>query len=363
MTGRERHRLIFGGTALGAAILLQALARGTSGFGEWYATHIYPVLVGSISRILSPLPFSVSEFLLYGLIVWMGVAVVILIRRAASGVGSPWKAVRSGLTGLFCLASALLFVYTVTCGINYYRQTFSTVAGFELKESSNEELLALCEELAGLVNETAPLLKLDEEGRSVLSGNVRAISREAMEQLGTKYSCLSGYYPLPKPLVVSKLLAVQQLCGIYSPFTIEANYNREMTPYNIPFTVCHELSHLKGFMREDEANFIAFLACRDSESAQFRYSAYLMAYIHSTNALYRSAGAEAYQAVHESLCITAQRDLVANNVYWDQYDTKVAEVANNMNDTYLRANSQSDGVKSYGRMVDLLLADYRARHK
>ena len=27
-----------------------------------------------------------------------------------------------------------------------------------------------------------------------------------------------------------------------------------------------------------------------------------------------------------------------------------------MNDTYLKANAQEDGTKSYGRMVDLLLA-------
>ncbi|HPE16562.1 MAG TPA: DUF3810 family protein, partial [Oscillospiraceae bacterium] len=30
-----------------------------------------------------------------------------------------------------------------------------------------------------------------------------------------------------------------------------------------------------------------------------------------------------------------------------------------MNDAYLKANAQRDGVKSYGRMVDLLLAEYR----
>jgi hypothetical protein len=32
-----------------------------------------------------------------------------------------------------------------------------------------------------------------------------------------------------------------------------------------------------------------------------------------------------------------------------------------MNDTYLKANAQSDGVASYGRMVDLQLAEYRGR--
>ena len=30
------------------------------------------------------------------------------------------------------------------------------------------------------------------------------------------------------------------------------------------------------------------------------------------------------------------------------------------NDTYLKANDQADGMRSYGRMVDLLLAEQRA---
>jgi len=34
----------------------------------------------------------------------------------------------------------------------------------------------------------------------------------------------------------------------------------------------------------------------------------------------------------------------------------VSEVANQINDTYLKVNGQSDGVKSYDRMVDLLVS-------
>ena len=105
-----------------------------------------------------------------------------------------------------------------------------------------------------------------------------------MIRLGQSYPQLDGYYPYPKPLINSRLLSVQQLCGIYSPFTIEANYNREMPYYNIPHTICHELSHLKGFMREDEANFIGYLACIGSDSPDFRYSGYLTGWVYAGNA-------------------------------------------------------------------------------
>lgn len=37
------------------------------------------------------------------------------------------------------------------------------------------------------------------------------------------------------------------------------------------------------------------------------------------------------------------------------------EISNSVNNTYLKANGQEDGVKSYGRMVDLLLAEYRSQ--
>ena len=37
----------------------------------------------------------------------------------------------------------------------------------------------------------------------------------------------------------------------------------------------------------------------------------------------------------------------------------MAEVANQMNDVYLKINDQKDGVKSYGRMVDLMLGYYK----
>ena len=38
-----------------------------------------------------------------------------------------------------------------------------------------------------------------------------------------------------------------------------------------------------------------------------------------------------------------------------KYDGAVAEVSNKVNDTYLKANGQEDGVESYDRMVDLIV--------
>ena len=52
----------------------------------------------------------------------------------------------------------------------------------------------------------------------------------------------------------------------------------------------------------------------------------------------------------------ARKDLAENNRFWEQFEGAAAETHEKINDAYLRANGQQEGVKSYGRMVDLMLA-------
>lgn len=140
-----------------------------------------------------------------------------------------------------------------------------------------EELRETCEWLTEEVNKRADQVMRYEEGGMYLTRDERQAAVDAMQILGETYPDFKGYYPKPKGIFVSEILSYQSLTGIYSPFTIEANYNTDMQTYNIPFTECHELSRLRGFMQEEEANFIAFLACTGTERVDFQYSGYLMA--------------------------------------------------------------------------------------
>ena len=127
----------------------------------------------------------------------------------------------------------------------------------------------------------------------------------------------------------------------------------------VPWTMAHELAHQCGFMREDEANFIAYLACKESDDALMRYSGYLLAYDNAVSAL-RKVDPEAASAIGSGLSAAVRRDLAQRAEHWAQYEGPVQDVSNAANDTYLKANNQADGMRSYGRMVDLLLAEQRA---
>ena len=142
---------------------------------------------------------------------------------------------------------------------------------------------------------------------------------------------------------------------------MEANYNGDITDYNIPFTLCHELAHLRGFMQEEEANFIAFLGCVNAKSTEFQYSGCLSAWIYAMNEL-NDRDVQRWSQIRRQLLAQADLDVRANSAFWQRYEGKVSGWSEKMNDAYLKANGQEDGVESYDRMVELVVTYYHMKH-
>lgn len=352
-----QRRVIAGAIFFCAAFLLLAAAAFREEFAQWYSLHVYSFFVSTVGRFFGIFAFSASEFLLY-------VSVVFLIRQIMRAVYRAVKERRPGqplaafFSGLFLAAGILFFLYAAFCGVNYHRTSFARETGMEWEGAAAEELEAVCRDLTSAVNRTGRQVKRDENGLMMLTEDVSVHAVRAMEKLAADYPCLEGFYPQPNGLEFSWILSVQQLAGIYSPFTIEANYNTDMAAYNIPFTACHELAHLRGFMQEQEANFIGFLAGINADSAEFNYSGYMLGWIYCTNALYEE-DPETYEELRGELSEEVRADLEANSQFWAKYDSPVAEVSDQINDSYLKANGQEDGVASYDRMVELILTYYK----
>ena len=178
--------------------------------------------------------------------------------------------------------------------------------------------------------------------------------QRAMEKLGQRYHRLSGHYPYPKPILNTWILSVQQTTGVYSPFTVEANYNRDIAYYDIPFTICHELSHLRGYMQEEEANFIGVLATIGADDLYFNYSGFVSAWVYAGNALAR-IDSTAFATLYSRINARTRQDMLYNNAYWQQFEGKPAEAHEQLNDAYLKMQGQTSGVRSYGHVTDLML--------
>ena len=150
------------------------------------------------------------------------------------------------------------------------------------------------------------------------------------------------------------------MSGMYTYYTGEANLNVNFPDYNLPYTAAHELAHQRGVLPENEANFVAFLVCAESDDPYIRYSGYMNMYEYLNSALY-SADYDTFAEVYGSLDRRAIYEMRAYNKFFEKYrDNVAATVSSTLNDNYLKAQGQTAGEKSYGMVVDLAVAYYYA---
>ena len=323
-----------------AAVLLIA-ARNIQGFAEWYSVNIYSVITGTIGRLTGAVPFSVAE-----------AVVCILPLIIIADFVRCRKRLRTAFIHVLLIASVLFFLYAANCGINYHRNTFVDQEALSNAKFTEDQLADFCEYIVDRLNECGSSSEYPQ-GKGLSDA-----ARISMNKLSENYPSLRGYYPAPKQLtLLSRAFSSMGVSGIYSPFTVEANINGEMPGMEKPFTSCHELSHLRGYMNEGEANYIGWLACIGSDDPLFNRSGWLIAWMHAGGAL-RSVDPERYERLSESLPSYAVYEIEENNLFWSSHETKASEVQDRVNDAYLKANDQKDGIQSYGMLTTLMLMNH-----
>ena len=350
--------------AAGLTLLLAVLRED---FAELVFTRgIYPVYRKLLSFLPGLLPFSLGEFLLCALMIALPIAIVLWCIHMIKERGRRKSVLVQGILNALCALGLVLFLFVFGCGANYYRTPYAETVGLEVTKSTQEELHQMCLDLARQAAQLREQLSYceTEEGVFALPYSLEALGDEAvkaMDALGRDVEVLAGNYAAPKQMFFSRVMSYFGITGVYSPFTGEANVNVDGPHYSIGSVMCHELSHTAGFMREDEANYLAYLACTRYGDAVLDYSGTMLALSYSANALNRASPA-LYAEVYACFTDAMLRDFAASAAYWDQFeDTVTREIGEQVNDAYLKANNQASGTASYGAMVDLLLAEYKAR--
>jgi len=344
------------------------LARSSEAFAEQvFAQGLYPLYHRLLSLLPRQLPFSVAECLLCALVPGILIAVVLWCIHMIKGRGRRGRIFLRGMGNALCALGLVFFLFIFGCGANYYRTPYAKAAGLEVTPSTPEELYGLCLELAQQAGELRESLSNLENETGVLAlpdttQALGACAAQAMQALGEENPLLSFHYSPPKPVHFSRVMSSFNITGVYFPFTGEANVNVDVPAYSLGATMCHELCHTAGIMREDEANYLAYLACTRHGDDVLAYSGTMLALVYSGNALHRVAPT-LYAQVYDCYTEGMLRDFRASSAYWAQFkDTVTSEIGEQMNDTYLKANNQPTGTQSYGAMVDLLLAEYKARN-
>jgi len=309
-----------------------------------YSAGVYPVLQRGLTSFSNRAPFALFDLLLILGVLWLA-AIVVAIRRLFRR-DAP-RRVQRLIAGIVVPAAGLYLAFLVLWGFNYRRLPLEDKLAFEAAAVTPSGVRALADaavsRLNALHDEAHAAGWTDDEDRS-LPPAFSAAARDA----GLSTATVPGR---PRYTVLDWYFRSAAVAGMTDPFFLETLVASDLLPFERPFVIAHEWSHLAGLADEGEANFVGWLTCMRGP-IPVRYSGWLSLYGELAGSLSRRDRSDVATALgagpREDL--RAMADRLTRNV-----NPRVSAAGWQVYDRYLRANRVEDGAASYTRVVRLVI--------
>lgn len=339
-------------------LLVYVICLFSEGFADFVNQHVSAPVRAALAHLTNWLPISFAEFLLLMLPVIFVALVIFGMKRYSNS----WKDVFIFCGAILSALAIALSTFFIGFAPAYRGMSLDKKLGIERRDVSAEELYETSLILIEKIREEQPKVVFGNDGFSVMPYSINEMNSKllkAYDKICDKYDFVQRLESRIKPVMLSEPMSYTHITGVYTFFTGEANLNVNFPDYTLPYTAAHELAHQRGIAREDEANFLAFLVCIESYDPYIRYSAYLNLYEYVTSALY-SANRELYIEASTKLPYLVVEEQRAYSAFFEKYRESVASnISETVNNTFLIMHG-TEGVKSYGMVVDLAVAYYRS---
>lgn len=376
MLTKNKNQHFSRGACIGFAVFfcsftLYLVCRGSENLANFINSTASFAIRFLAASLTSRIPFSV-----YGAFVLLlpfGIAVLLLF--AIFRLKNSGRLFRS----LINLLSASLLFYSghlLAVGIAYHTTPINQIMSLEQIEITDEALAAVTTYLRDEVNTLSDRILQSRTAQADRPSSAQSVSlnsglftpsgltlAEISSEICSLYSDFAEEFSVPKAFS-SRLKAfpnptnptVFSAAGKYTFYTGEAAVNTVYPDFDIVFTAAHEMAHQRGILREDEANFAAYIMLSSSENEFFNYSAALSMYGYLGSALYKTAP-QRYYEISEGLNEMPRADLSASNEVTKAVNSKAhSRLSRSLNDLLLRGRG-ANGTQSYG-MVTRLAVSY-----
>jgi hypothetical protein len=342
-------------------IVLSILIRLATWYPGWvernYSQGVYPHIAKAQRFLFGWAPFSIGD-LFYGFLI-----LVVLYKTFQFAKALARRKVnrRYFIAGLQQVIFFFLFIYVffnLLWGLNYNRRGIAYQLSLDVKQYSLDDLDTLTRALQEKVNiyaltVTAPQRDSFDRKKNLFRGAEKAFDAAAKQYPFLAYSPRSL-----KPSLYSYLGNYLGFQGYYNPFSGEGQVNTTVPRFLEPFVTTHEIAHQLGYARENEANFVGYIACRYYEEPAFRYSVYYDMYNYAVGEIFRrdSVLAKAFQ---EKLHPQVRRDQEEFRAFYKKYKNPIEPIIMWGYGHFLKANNQPAGKRSYNEVVAWLIAYYK----
>ena len=344
------------------AAILGAIAWALNLFGEEFTTlvdMVYPYVIRTVQTFLAEWSSGV-DFLVWQVLL---IALIVIVLAGLTAVLAMKKSILPWAGWSLALVCFVYLLQTVVYGLNYHAGDLAGDIRLEVSQYNLFELVEATTYYRDRANILAERVQRDGEGNLAFD-DFDTLAVKAGE--GFKALTYEHSYPvfagstLPvKKLGWADMYTSMGITGFTCGLTGEAAVNPQIPAIALPFTMCHEMAHRMCIATERDGNFAAFLACSVHPDIQFEYSAYFMAYRYCYNALASVNTLDAANAVQEivsGISPSLQNDLVRYDTFFSSHrDAAATNLANDVNDTYLKISGDESGINSYGQVCDLLV--------
>ena len=323
---------------------------------------VYPYVTRTIQNFLAEWSSSV-DFL-----VWQLLAVVLIViglTTVVLMVVLRWNFFQ-WLGWVLASVSVVFFLHTGLYGLNQYAGSIADDVRLEMSEFDLEELADATEYYRDKAAALAGQVERDLNDDPVYPA-FHTLATQAFEGFDVmtyqrSASVFAGTSVPVKELGWADMYTSMGITGFTFPITGEAAVNPQIPAVSLPFTMCHEMAHQRCIATERDANFAAFLACRFNSSLEYQYSAYFMAYKYCYNSLVAVGGTEASNMAAKIKAGEGEllrHDLVQYNQFFtSKQNTQATQLADKVNDTYIKTSGDEAGTMSYGQVSDYLVNWY-----
>ncbi|MCP3931104.1 MAG: DUF3810 domain-containing protein [Bacteroidetes bacterium] len=259
---------------------------------------------------------------------------------------------------LSSFSACIIFLFLLLWGFNYGRVPIDKQLGLDLKPLNINELENEMRSAAKLtikyrdaINEKSELAISDIESPKNLENEIRKSLKKVLQMHGFP---VQGRVRV-RQLVPKGIFLRFSSSGLYFPWVGEGNIDAGIYHLQKPFVMAHEMAHGFGFSDEGTCNFIAYLACLESDDPFVRYSGQLSfyRYVASNYLKYRS---ENYNIFRASLPKGLQADLNAINTNLAKYPDIMPKLRYAAYDTYLKTQGIPEGIANYDRVIMMVKA-------
>lgn len=322
---------------------------------QYYSLGLYQYITKFFRFLNGWIPFSIGD-VSYTFLAIYAIRYVVTKRKCI------WKKPGYFLKNGLVVLSVAYFIFNICWGLNYYRLPVSTALGIQ-ENNDRKDLLRFVESLIDKTNEIQ--LKLTNDSTAVVKTPYS--NQELFYKTIDGYSSLEKIHPFLKyenPSIKNSLysipLSYMGYGGYLNPFTNEAQVNGLIPPFRFSVISGHEVGHQIGYSAENETNLIGYLVTVHNKDIYFKYAAYAYALSYCLSDIKQND-----EKLFNSLLPKINSGVLKNyqelNDFWEKYENITEPVFKAIFNSFLKANNQTDGIKSYSKVV-LLLVSYHQKY-